>query len=89
MNPKSPMAPNGIGLKTGRIVGADEKLTLVRTIHLLDHGTDGPITSFVLISRAMELCAKRASEGRPQDEEIIGNALYHALKNFNLLRDES
>lgn len=50
---------------------------------LLDHGTDGPITAFVLISRATALAAEH-----PAYAEIIANALHECLVEFRWLRSE-
>lgn len=47
----------------------------------IDHGTDGPITAFVLISRAM----KNVKSGT--DVETMSNELYEKLKEYGYLND--
>lgn len=39
----------------------------------INHGTDGPVTPFVLIARACEAVSKGA------DDTVAANALYHAM----------
>lgn len=49
----------------------------------LSHTTDGPITPFVLISRATELVAKGV------EPELVANGLYDSLVEFGFLKEES
>lgn len=49
----------------------------------LDHGCDGPITSFVLIARATAL----AASGKVPSE-TVANALYECLDEFHWLVGE-
>lgn len=53
----------------------DDCIHIARAKHDIDHGCDGPITAFVLISRACRLVEKRK-----YDSETIANALHAALR---------
>lgn len=46
----------------------------------LEHGCDGPITAFVVMSRCTELVARGA------DEEHAANALYAVLERWGFLK---
>ena len=48
--------------------------------HELCHGCDGPITDFVLISRAIRLGFQRK-----YSEEIVSNALIEALQEYQFV----
>jgi hypothetical protein len=56
---------------------------IARAKHDIDHGCDGPITSFVLIFRATEL----ARSGK-YDAETVANALAEALNDYHWLIDD-
>lgn len=58
-------------------------MNLADAKHALDHGTDGPITAFVLISRATTLAA-----AHPAHAEVVANALYECLTEYSWLRAE-
>jgi hypothetical protein len=47
------------------------------------HRCDGPLTAFVLISRAMELAAKG------KDTDLVSNAVYELLQEYGLDTDAS
>lgn len=57
---------------------------VAHTVEVLTHGTDGPITDFVLISRAMKLAASQRVS-----PEIVANALNDALVSYGWLDDTS
>lgn len=52
---------------------AAQKLTIREATEQLTHTTDGPVTRFVIISRATELVA------RGTDHTVVANAVYEAL----------
>lgn len=53
----------------------------------LCHGCDGPITSFVLISRAARLAIK--NHAIPNYAEVIANALDDALQEYGYLSSDT
>lgn len=59
---------------------AGAPLTPYEAERRISHLCDGPITVFVMISRAVELAAKY-----PADRETIANALYDLLGNYGCL----
>lgn len=50
---------------------------IARAKREIDHGCDGPLTAFVLISRAARL-----AERRKYDSEAIANALLESLTEY-------
>lgn len=53
----------------------------------INHETDGPITSFVLITRAIKLAG--AIGPQPDDLEAISNALYEELEERGWIDTDS
>ena len=58
-------------------------LTVSQVRALISHGGDGPITNFVLISRA----AKWATCVGCVDSEVVANALFEELEERGMLSD--
>jgi len=47
----------------------------------LTHGCDGPLTPFVILTRAIKLA--RSSNGTPFSADDIANGLYNVLAQFD------
>jgi hypothetical protein len=58
------------------------KMTTMDARETIAHICDGPLTPFVLISRAVELAG-----GKQSPDDPVANALYDALKDAGWLRD--
>lgn len=56
--------------------------TVTDVLLLLERGDDGPITCFVLISRACALA------GQGADTELVANALHISLTEYGWLADD-
>jgi hypothetical protein len=60
-----------------------KQMTIEHAKSAIGHGCDGPITPFVLISRATEIVSKGC------DPVIAANALYEYLVAYEYLTDET
>ncbi len=75
-----------LSLLKGLIMHAIEYLSVNQVKDKLNHGCDGPITPFVLISRAIQLAAENDGEAFAYAENIA-NALDELLTEYGWLKD--